>query len=56
LLQKEATEKKIQGIRLGEEVVPVTHLHFFDNNLIMGVPIDKESIAIRHVLDIYKEA
>jgi hypothetical protein len=56
LLQKEVTEKKIQGIRLQEEVDPVTHLQFFDDNLLMGVPTVKEARAIRCVLDIYKEA
>ena len=42
LLQKEATEKKIQGIRLQEEVELVTHLQFFEDNLLMGVPFSKK--------------
>jgi hypothetical protein len=34
----------------------MTHLHFVDENLLMGVPTIKEARAIRHMLDIYKEA
>jgi hypothetical protein len=56
LLQKEVSGKKIQGIRLEEEVDPATHLHFVYNNLLMGVPTIKEGRSIRHVLEIYKEA
>jgi hypothetical protein len=36
LLQKVVIEKKIQGIKLQEEVDPVTHLQFVDDNLLMG--------------------
>jgi len=56
LLQNVVSEKKIQGIKLQEEVDPVTHLQFFDDNLLMGAPTIKEARSIKSMLNIYKEA